>query len=743
MTTSTASGRNIKSKEYAQPYMPAATYTPWQRPTDWLTLPSLSSTVVFTGLFAVFDDSNNYVAIQGIATTGIYTVDWGDGTSITSSGTTLVTHNYAYSSISSSTLTSRGYRQAIITITMNSGTFTGIVTGGSDTSYANIFASRGWLDMKMGDPTLSSINISNTQSNSNLLENVTIESCAATVTSLALSNLSGLQNITLPVTTKLSSAANLFSGCTALIAAPMFDTSTNTAFNSMFAGCSSLKYVPNYITSNCTTFASMFSGCSIIESIPQFDTSKATNTSFMFQSCFKLGQIPYLNTSNVTTMSGMFSACYNLSTAPPLDTTKVTTTSSMFLNCNSLESVPLYNTSNVTTADSMFFGCTSLPTISAFDTSKFINASTMFSGCQSLLTIPTLSLANVTNAAGMFNGCSSLQDASMLSFPALTTGYGTMFASCAGLVNLPATMGSNSINTGNFTSSFSGCTKLENDITLYTGTSTGITSAFQNCTNLSNVTIIGNNFTSMASIFSGAKSIRNVVFSNCSAVTTGATSTFSPPTSLTKLRVPNLKVSLTVSQTALDKDNMEIVFNDLLGNATAQTVTISNTLAAAGVLSSTAPTGQAAGTIILTVTSSSGFVIGQPVYSTTLFPSAAVTMQDAGDTVTRTGHGLANGTRVSFATIVSTTGISINTIYYVVNATVNTFQVSLTNGGAALPLTTNGTGTLRFEVFLIDIPSSTQLTLSSPTTGASNGTGISTRPLNTYLASLKNWTISG
>ena len=74
--------------------------------------------------------------------------------------------------------------------------------------------------------------------------------------------------------------------------------------------------------------------------------------------------------------------------------------------------------------------------------------------------------------------------------------------------------------------------------------------------------------------------------------------------------------------------------------------------------------------------------------------SDAVTFQDTGDTVTLNSHGLANGNEVSFTSITSTTGISINTRYFVISATTNTFQVASSFGGSALPLTTNGSGTM-------------------------------------------------
>lgn len=79
----------------------------------------------------------------------------------------------------------------------------------------------------------------------------------------------------------------------------------------------------------------------------------------------------------------------------------------------------------------------------------------------------------------------------------------------------------------------------------------------------------------------------------------------------------------------------------------------------------------------------------------------AVTFTDAGDLVTLNGHKLANGSAVTFGTITTTTGISINTTYYVISATTNTFQLSATVGGAALPLTTNGTGVLSSSYYAV------------------------------------------
>ena len=73
----------------------------------------------------------------------------------------------------------------------------------------------------------------------------------------------------------------------------------------------------------------------------------------------------------------------------------------------------------------------------------------------------------------------------------------------------------------------------------------------------------------------------------------------------------------------------------------------------------------------------------------------AVTFTDTGDLVGKVAHGLVAGDIVEFDTIVTTTGISTGTEYYVIASglTADAFKVAATKGGSALALTTNGTGT--------------------------------------------------
>jgi hypothetical protein len=64
-----------------------------------------------------------------------------------------------------------------------------------------------------------------------------------------------------------------------------------------------------------------------------------------------------------------------------------------------------------------------------------------------------------------------------------------------------------------------------------------------------------------------------------------------------------------------------------------------------------------------------------------------------GDAISSNGHGLANTNRVFVTTIAGESlpaGLSATTLYFVVGATTDTFQLSLTSGGAAVDITALG-----------------------------------------------------
>jgi len=66
------------------------------------------------------------------------------------------------------------------------------------------------------------------------------------------------------------------------------------------------------------------------------------------------------------------------------------------------------------------------------------------------------------------------------------------------------------------------------------------------------------------------------------------------------------------------------------------------------------------------------------------------------DVITATAHGLADGETVRFAGASLPAPLVQSTLYYVRDSTANTFKVAATGGGAAIDITTAGTGTMVF-----------------------------------------------
>lgn len=82
-----------------------------------------------------------------------------------------------------------------------------------------------------------------------------------------------------------------------------------------------------------------------------------------------------------------------------------------------------------------------------------------------------------------------------------------------------------------------------------------------------------------------------------------------------------------------------------------------------------------------------------------------VTFDNTTDKASYTAHGLVNGQSLYFTVSGGSmpTGLSANTIYYVVNKSANDFQLAATKGGSAIDFTTNGSGTITAHITSIYI----------------------------------------
>jgi hypothetical protein len=112
------------------------------------------------------------------------------------------------------------------------------------------------------------------------------------------------------------------------------------------------------------------------------------------------------------------------------------------------------------------------------------------------------------------------------------------------------------------------------------------------------------------------------------------------------------------------------------------------------------------------------------------------------DVVTLTSHGLSSGDMISFNPILSSLGISAKQIYFVINETVNTFQVASSFAGTPMNIINNGVGAMRYNSTIVSILSNVSLTMTRPMT-LSGSNSLTFRPLNVSLPLLKGWSVSG
>ncbi len=386
----------------------------WIRPSDWLPMPTVTSRQqTFVGLYAVIENGDNFASFLFTTDTGQYQVDWGDGTIDLVNSNTLAQHEYNFVTYdpTNSTLTTRGYKQAIITVTPVSGN---LLTCNFQQRFVtspvqNQAYSTGFLDCILSMPSASvgnsiifgGVNTADSTLRHTYIERINflnIGSCK--VLDSLCQQMFSLQEFIISDTSAVTSMRRMFQGCTSLQVLPLFDTQSVQDMSVFCTSASSLREIPAFDTASVTNMTQAFAGCSITE-IPLLNTSSVLDMSFMFANCFGLKTIPLFNTSSVSTMASMFSGCSALFEIPLLNTRNVTTMASMFFNCVSLQSMPLLNTFKVTTMASMFSSVRSLNSIPALLTSgisvdfgtTFAAGSASLNRCEMIFT-RTVSFAN-------------------------------------------------------------------------------------------------------------------------------------------------------------------------------------------------------------------------------------------------------------------------------------------------------------------------------------------------------------
>lgn len=318
---------------------PHFTKAAWIRPSDWLPLPVLTAGQQrAVGLFAVYNSDSNFLALN---VAGDFTVDWGDGvTENFSSG--YAYHNYVYTDLSSGTLSSRGYRQAVVSITPQAGQNLTSLRFGYKHNQAGLIAhSTGWLDIAVvGEYVATCLMYQSGGSFSRILEHFTFvgPNAITSVNSMFRTCTSLVKVSALSLPNGVTDFSNMFNGCIQLSSIPVLNTASATNMSYMFNGCPSIETIPMMDTSSVQDFGSMFAGCSSLKEIPALSMASSTACNSMFATCYALQRITLAGTAAVTSFSTTFNECRALAVAT-IDATGATSLGSVFGACISLREV--------------------------------------------------------------------------------------------------------------------------------------------------------------------------------------------------------------------------------------------------------------------------------------------------------------------------------------------------------------------------------------------------------------------
>lgn len=316
---------------YIKATAPASTN--WNRPSGWLTLPTITSADTrIVGLVAVYQNEENAISIQapgGGAQN--YNIDWGDGTSQTGTTTNTYTKRYNYASVSSVILQDDfgfNYKQVIISITNNSGTVTSWNLGPSITQGG----SNNWLDVSYSWAAvfqfgvryaiyLQRLQIFKATLSGNI--NNYLDSLTS-LRSLRWENVN---------TSAVGSASNYFNFIGNIDKMDFSFPASATCLQ--FFYFSRIKAIGNLNFSGTTVSQNMFAYSSV-EEVGNVDLTLAQNTLQMFFFCQNLAKLGTLTTPATTNITSMFYNCIKLKEIVFTSCATVVTTTTAFTNCQSL-----------------------------------------------------------------------------------------------------------------------------------------------------------------------------------------------------------------------------------------------------------------------------------------------------------------------------------------------------------------------------------------------------------------------
>jgi hypothetical protein len=376
----------------------------WKRDPNWMQMPNVQAgDNVFYGLYAVIEDDFNTLGIFKNGTASF--IDWGDGTTETSTGTTQHAYNYA-------TLTSpihqlfdgRNYKQVIVRIDIP--TDATLFAPTSETTLTtvsrNVRAVQNWLDMVMDATNTSNLTFRpsvSTTDKAKYLERIKSFSQLVTVTNA------------ITETVRLR-----------VLDTQMYGSSIAGAFAYSGDFRADELGTPNDIVSTSSTSVSLTFLSSRISKLGQIQINSVTDTQRLFQAAANLEEVGVIEMFNGTTMLNFAQNCFSLQKIGPIFTSSaLQTLATAFQNNFSLRELVFNGTlSGVNNVTNTLQNCYSLERLITPDLTRGLDVrATQLTG---------------TNLQDWFTSLGTAAGSQTITLPAFTIGEPTTIATTKGYI---------------------------------------------------------------------------------------------------------------------------------------------------------------------------------------------------------------------------------------------------------------------------------------------------------------------
>lgn len=329
-------------------YIKAIDPEKWIRPAGWPALPNLTSADnKFAGVYAVYEGKTNRLAMSHNSAGANNTIDWGDGTSTTWSGTALQIKTWDYSTIVAPIMKDDAgfnYKPILIQYQLNSGS-AGSLQLSANIATAGQVVQSNWLDFLISWSTLFSwqlrpralqrLNVLKGPGNQNLSNLYT-----------AFNSLRVLEG-TIFGTGNTNNYTSLLNTFTSIGPVRLGDIEVNRVgtpisasglFNSGF-----IRSVGNMTLNNVNNLNSIFESCRDLTDVGNITATAATGITNIFNGCTNLRKIGLIDigTSGTIGVGAAFSGCLNLREIEFVSAVKLTVTTSMFSGCSRLRKLRL------------------------------------------------------------------------------------------------------------------------------------------------------------------------------------------------------------------------------------------------------------------------------------------------------------------------------------------------------------------------------------------------------------------